>query len=113
MGIKEIKIDKGWKILVYFDFVLPAVLYLLALISGSPVLAKLFHSYETFVISPVPDPGALTGIIGLVFHAGIIVYTILKKNIGDLMLCIIITALVVMFFLFGINYAILRPLQFV
>ncbi|NLM74835.1 MAG: hypothetical protein GX187_01930 [Clostridiaceae bacterium] len=112
MSLHDIKIDRGWKVLVYFDFILPAFLFLIAWITASPMLARLFHSYEIFVISPVPDFNAFTGIIGFVFHAGTIIYTITKRNIKDLILCIIITIAIFLFFYFEINYTILKPLQF-
>ncbi|NMA67749.1 MAG: hypothetical protein GX957_16210 [Clostridiaceae bacterium] len=112
MELKKIKIDKSWKVLIYFDFILPAILFFIAWITGSSMLSKLFHSYETFVISPIPNFTAYTGIIGLIFHLGIIIYALLKEKIKDVILCILITLLVVLFFYFELNYAILRPLQF-
>lgn len=112
MNAKEIKFDKGWKYLVYFDIVLPGIVFLLALLTKSPFLSKLFHSYETFVVSPIPNFVTLTGIIGLVYHLGIIIYTIIKKNYRDLMICLGITILVALFFFFELNYQIIKPLVF-
>lgn len=110
--IKEFKFDRGWKLLVYLDLVLPAILYLLALVTKVPQLSLLFHSYETFIIDPIPDFKALTGILGLLIHIGVIGYSIVKRNHRDMVLCIIIFLLVVAFFWFDLNYVIIRPLEF-
>ena len=110
--IKEFKFDRGWKLLVYLDLVPPAILYLLALVTKVPQLSLLFHSYETFIIDPIPDFKALTGILGLLIHIGVIGYSIVKRNHRDMVLCIIIFLLVVAFFWFDLNYVIIRPLEF-
>lgn len=112
MKLKEFRFDKGWKILVYFDFILPAVLYLLAWIIKIPQLSMLFHSYETFIISPIPNFQALTGILGLLMHGGILGFALYKKNYKDLALCLFITLLIAAFFFFEINYVLIKPLVF-
>ena len=71
--IKNFKFDKGWKILIYFDIILPAILFVLAFLSGFPFLAKIFHSYEIFIVNPIPGFTSLEGIIGLAYHLGIII----------------------------------------
>lgn len=109
--LRDFKFDKGWKLLIYFDFLLPALIFLIALMTQSPFIAKIFHSYEMFIVSPIPNIKALTGIIGLVYHAGIIVYTVKKRNYIDMAISIIITLLIAAMFLFEINYIILRPLK--
>jgi len=110
--MNNLKLDKCWKILIYFDIVLPAVLFALAFLSGIPYLSKIFHSYEIFISSPIPDFASLTGIIGLIYHLGMIIYTIIKRNFSDMLLCMIITLAIAAYFWFGINYTIIRPLNF-
>ncbi len=112
MKLKEFKFDKGWKLLIYFDVLLPAVLFLLAWVTKIPQLSMLFHSYETFIVSPIPNFQAFTGILGLLFHVGIIGYTLYKKNYKDLAICLLITLIVAAFFFFEINYLIIKPLVF-
>ncbi|NLX64472.1 MAG: hypothetical protein GX022_06855 [Clostridiaceae bacterium] len=108
----SIKFDKGWKILIYFDIVLPAILFVLAFFLNLPYLSKIFHSYEIFISNPIPDFASLTGIIGLIYHLGIIIYTIVKRDFSDMLFCLIITLAIAAYFWFGINYTIIRPLNF-
>lgn len=110
--IKSFKFDKGWKLLAYFDFLLPALIFLLAFLTQAPYIARLFHSYEMFIVNPVPNIKTLTGIVGLAYHTGIIGYTIKKRNYIDIAITVMMTLFIAAFFLFGINYIILRPLTF-
>lgn len=115
MNLKKLmnfNFDKGWKLLIYFDFLLPALLFLLAWLTNAPFIAKIFHSYEMFIVNPIPDFKALTGIIGLVYHIGIIGYTVKKRNYIDMTISVIMTLLITAFFIFEINYLIIRPLNF-
>ena len=112
MKLKEFKFDRGWKLLLYFDLVLPAVLYFIAWATKLPQLSNIFHAYEIFLVNPIPNISALTGILGLVFHLGVIGYTMMKRNFKDLAFCIAITLLITLFFLFEINYLIIKPLEF-
>lgn len=110
--LKSFKFDKGWKLLIYFDIIVPALLYAIALITNIPALAKLFHSYEMFIVNPIPNLITFTGLIGIVYHIGIMVYTIVKRNYWDMALCILLSLLITTFFYFEINYLILQPLSF-
>ncbi len=111
-NVMDIKFDRGWKLLTYFDFLLPALLFLLAWLTQIPALAKIFHSYEMFIVNPIPNFKSLTGIIGLLYHIGIIGYTIKKRNYKDMAISIVLSLLIVTYFLFEINYIILKPLSF-
>lgn len=108
----NLKFDKGWKILIYFDSVLPAVLFVLAFFTSLPYLSKIFHSYEIFIVNPIPDFKSFIGITGLIYHVGIMIYTIIKRDFADMLLCVIITLAISVYFWFGINYIIIRPLNF-
>lgn len=112
MKTKEFKFDRGWKLLLYFDILLPALIYLIAFLTGSPLISTLFHSYEMFIVSPIPDIKALTGIIGLIYHVGILIYTLIKRNYKDFAVSLIISLIVAAFFLAEINYLIIKPLEF-
>jgi hypothetical protein len=110
--ITDLKFDKGWKYLVYFDFLLPALIYLIAYLSQAPFAAKIFHSYEMFIVNPIPNIKTLTGIIGLVYHTGILGYAIKKHHYADLAVSAVLALLTAAFFFFEINYLILKPLTF-
>lgn len=110
--LKRFKFDKGWKLLIYFDFFIPAILFVIAFLTSSPNLAKLFHSYEIFIVNPIINITAYIGIIGFLYHLGIIIYTIIKRNYRDMLLCIIISMVITAFFWFEINYLIIKPLNF-
>lgn len=110
--MKGFKFDKCWKYLIYFDFILPLLLFVLAWLLKIPQLSKLFHSYLIYIINPIPHPGSLTGIIGLVMHIGVIGYLLFKKKYRDAALCSIIALLAAVFFFFELNYIIIKPLEF-
>ena len=110
--LKGFKFDKGWKFLLYFDIILPALLFLLAWLVKAPRLAMLFHSYEIFVINPIPNFLTLTGIVGLLFHGGVLAYTLFKRDYKDFGICLALSLMVAAFFLLEINYLILKPLEF-
>lgn len=112
MKLTDVKFNKSWKLLVYFDVLLPAILYLLAMLAKIPQISILFHSYLIFIINPIPDFQALTGILGLLFHVGIIGYTLIKRDYKDMAICIGIALFVTAFFWFELNYAIIKPLVF-
>lgn len=106
------KFNKGWKLLIYFDIILPAILFSTAFITGIPFFAGLFHSYEIFIVSPIINFPSYIGIIGFLYHIGIIVYTIIKRDYFDTLLCLIIGFAITAFFWFEINYLIIKPLNF-
>ncbi len=110
--MKKFKFDKGWKLLIYFDVFIPALLFIIAFLTDIPSLAKLFHSYELFIVNPIPNPTAYIGLIGFIYHLGIIIYSFIKRNFQDMLLCIIISLLITAFFWFEINYLIIKPLNF-
>ena len=110
--LKNIKFDKGWKLLIYFDIIVPAILYAIALLTDIPFLSGLFHAYEIFIVSPIINFASYIGIVGFVYHLGIIIYAIKKRDLFDIIFCIIITIAIAAFFWFEINYLIIKPLNF-
>ena len=113
----DIKLEKGWHWLIYFDIVLPLILfitaYFLANTSVGPLLAKLFHSYNLFLIDPIPEPTKLIGIIGALAHIFFIAYAIKRKDSRDISICVSLTILAVLYFAFEINYKLILYLNFV
>jgi hypothetical protein len=110
--MKKFEFDKGWKLLIYFDIILPALLFTAAFFSGLPFLAKIFHSYELFIVNPIPDFTSFVGIIGLLYHLGIIIYTLTKRDLKDIILSILLTIAILVFFWLELNYLVIRPLNF-
>lgn len=116
MKIKDFKFNRGWKVLIYFDLAIPIILYLLALLF--PILrirsffALLFHSYNLYILKTIPDIVSFTGIVGFLYHLGIIGYTLKKRYIKDFILCLLISIVITLIFLTGINYEIIKPLNF-
>lgn len=116
MKIRNIKFNRGWKLLIYFDLAIPVILYLFALLFPilriSSIFALLFHSYNLYIVKTIPDFVSFTGIVGLLYHLGIMGYALYKRNLKDFILCLLISILVTLIFLTGINYAIIKPLNF-
>lgn len=110
--MKKFEFNKGWKLLIYFDIILPALLFTAAFFSGLPFLAKIFHSYELFIVNPIPDFTSFIGIIGLLYHLGIIIYTLRKRDLKDIIFSTFLTLAILVFFWFEINYFIIKPLNF-
>jgi hypothetical protein len=110
---------RGWRWLVYLDLVLPAVLWLLAFLLHSVFLARLFHTYGLYVMSPAPIGSdgtlyflSLSGVPGLLLHLYAVVRALLRRDRLDAVLCLGIAVLVFLFFFFGLNYEIVRSLDF-
>jgi hypothetical protein len=110
--LKKFKFDKGWKLLIYFDIILPAILFFIALITDLSFIARLFHSYEIFIVNPIINFSSYIGIIGFLYHIGIVIYTIIRRDYLDMLACIIIGLAIAAFFWFEINYLIIKPLNF-
>lgn len=114
--IVKIKLDKGWQWLLYLDIILPGILFLLAYLMPlkeiAHLLARLFHSYNLFVINPIPDMANLMGIVGMLLHVGVLGYALKKKDLADMLLSLVITAMIVWVFYSELNYTLIRYLEF-
>lgn len=110
------KMEKSWMWLFYLDALLPLFLFVLAFSLGKtglgPTLARLFHSYNLYVISPLPDLGSLTGILGVIIHAGAIIYALKKKDLKDAAVSLLISLLAFLYFYFELNYSLALILNF-
>jgi hypothetical protein len=110
---------RGWPWLLYLDIALPLVLWLLAYLLGVPLFSRLFHYLGLYVNSTAPidvDGSALylslTGIPGLLLHLYAIVRGLLRRDRIDALLCFVMAILMFVYFFFGWNYVVIRPLEF-
>lgn len=113
------ELQKSWQYLLYIAGVLPAALFLLAWLlreNGVGVmLARMFHTYNLYVSSPVPnfDPFNGTGVLGLVILAALAVRAVRRKDRPDLALTLVIGAANGCYFLMEWNYQLLRFIRLV
>lgn len=111
------EIRKSWQYQLYIAAVLPGVLFLLAwlLRSGGMgvALARVFHTYNLYVSSPVPNlsPFNGTGVLGLVLTAALAVWAVRRKDWADLAVTLLLAGLNAAYFLLGWNYQLLRFLN--
>ena len=118
--LDRVKMNRGWQWLLYIDIVLPVVLLVLALLpipGFRQSMAKLYHTYTLFVLCPVPDFAALTGILGMLAHAGVLIWAVVRRDWKDLLICAAFTGAAAAFFLVQIdgtalNYLVVRLLDF-
>jgi len=110
---------RGWPWLVYIGFALPVLLWALAFFTKSPVFANLFHNYGLYVASPAPVGSdgtlyflSLSGVPGLLIQVYAFVRALLRKDRLDAVLCAVLAALLFLFFFFGLNYEVVRVLDF-
>lgn len=110
------KMDKAWHWLLYIDFILPLILFIIVLLLPSSeikqIFSKIFHNYNLFIINIVPNFISLTGILGILIHTAAIVYSIIKKDNKSLIICIIFSILIFLYFFFDINYLLIPMLEF-
>ncbi len=116
------ELSRSWQYLLYIYVVLPAVLFLFAwLLRGNSMghaLASLYHTYNIFVVCPIPNFQSFTGVLGLLLAIYFLIQPIWRKNWFDLAIS---GALVLLNFLFfylqtpdgiNLNYVLLRFLSF-
>ncbi len=113
------RLDQGWQWLIYLDFILPALLFLLAWLplSMRTFFAQLYHQYNLFVLKPIPNLHSFTGIVGLILHLVLIVRALIRRQWIDLVLCLLFFLIVMLFFVVRIdgvalNYWLIRFLDF-
>lgn len=111
-SFSEFKLTKSWHYLVYIYFVLPLLLFIIAVltrgIEAGTIFGALFHNYGLFVASPMIHFSALTGIVGV----GIIIWAVLNairhKDTKDLIISIALAAINTLYYWFGINYLLIQ-----
>lgn len=114
------KMQQGWQWLVYIDLIFPGLLFVLALLPVSGLnhsLAGMFHLYTRYVLTPLPSFVSLTGILAPLLHLGLLLRALIRRKWLDAGLCLLLFALLVLFFHIEINgttlnYYILRFLDF-
>lgn len=107
------EIKKSWQYLLYIVVVLPGVLFLLAWLlrnAGAGVMfGRLFHTYNLYVSSPLPnfDPFNGVGVLGLVILAVLAVWAVRRKDWPDLALTLGLGAVNAVYFWMEWNYRLL------
>ncbi|MDD2956352.1 MAG: hypothetical protein PHD67_08565 [Oscillospiraceae bacterium] len=108
MQTKEFELKKSWHWMLYIDLILPGILFLLAFLIGDSsaghFLSQLFHSYNLYVLCPIPNFLHWIGIIGLLIPAILLVRAALKKDWADLLVCVGMEGLVLLYFWREWNY---------
>lgn len=113
------ELQKSWQYLLYIAVVLPGALFLLAWLlrdfSIGVMPARMFHTYNLYVSSPVPnfDPFNGTGVLGLVILAVLVVRAVRRKDKLDLVLTLVIGAVNACYFWAEWNYQLLRFISLV
>lgn len=108
------EIQKSWQYLLYIAGVLPGALFLLAwLLRGSGLgvmFGRLFHTYNLYVSSPLPnvDPFNGVGVLGLVILVVLAVWAVRRRDWPDLAITLGIGAVNAVYFWMEWNYQLLR-----
>ena len=118
--VRGFQINHGWQWLIYIDFILPSLIYILALLPLGAFrgqLARIFHSYMLYILYPWPDFQSFTGIVAPLLHLYFLIQGIRKKNKTDIILAVVFWLILTLFFTLKIdgtqlNYYILRFLDF-
>lgn len=107
-------IQKSWQYMLYIAGVLPGGIYLLAWLlreNGSGVmLGRLFHTYNLYVSSPLPnfDPFNGTGMLGLVILVVLVVWAVRRRDWLDLAITLALGAVNAYYFWAEWNYQLLQ-----
>lgn len=113
------ELQKSWQYLLYIAGVLPGALFLLAWLlrgGGAGVMfGRLFHTYNLYVSSPLPNfsPFNGVGVLGLVILAVLVVRAARRKDKFDLALTLGIGAVNAFYFWAEWNYQLLRFIRMV
>ena len=108
------EIKKSWQYPLYITLALPALLFLAArLFRGEGMgvtLARLFHTYNLYVSSPLPNlaPFNGTGVLGLILFLGLCTWAVRRKDWTDLGITIALGAVNAVYFWMEWNYLLLR-----
>lgn len=111
------ELKKSWQYELYIAGVLPGLLFLLArlLRSGGVgvMLARMFHTYNLYVSSPVPNfaPFNGTGVLGLVILAALAVWAVRRRDWPDLGITLVLGGVNGLYFWMEWNYQLLRFLN--
>lgn len=114
--IKGFKMEKAWMWLLYLDFILPLLLFLAAYALRASTLgsiaARLFHSYNLYIINPIPNLANLTGILGFMIHIGAVGYALKRKDMKDVLPSTVLFVLLFLYMYFEVNYKLSYMLTF-
>ena len=111
------ELKKSWQYQLYITLVLPLALFALAFLlkaSGMGVtFARMFHTYNLYVASPIPNfsPFNGTGVLGLAILIGLSVWAVRRRDWKDLALTLVLGGANAVYFWMEWNYALLRLLN--
>ena len=111
------EIRKSYQYLLYIVAVLPGVLFLLAYLlrnGGMGVaLARMFHTYNLYISSPLPNlaPFNGTGVLGLGLLAALLVWAVRRRDWPDLLVTAALGGINLLYFAMEWNYQLLRFLN--
>lgn len=108
----DFKITRSWQYLAYIYVVLPGLLFLLALLTKSPSLSNLYHTYNIFGISTWPDLASFTGVIGIFVAAFFLFLAAKNRRWWDLGISGAMVAAITLYFAMEWNYLPIRLLTF-
>ena len=108
------ELNRSWQYELYIAGVLPGLLFLLAwLLRGGGLgvtLARIFHTYNLYVSSPLPNlaPFNGTGVLGLAILAGLCIWAVRRRDWKDLGITLALGILNGAYFWMEWNYLLLR-----
>ncbi len=113
--LKNFELKKGWQWMLYLNLIFPALLFFGGVafknISLGVTMAKWFHSYGLYIINPIPNFSAFTGIAGFLYPLYFFYKAAAKKDWLDLVLCLVIWGATAVYFWQEWNYLLLRFLR--
>lgn len=108
MEKKEFELKKSWHWMLYIYLVLPGLLFLIGLLMGDSTVGhfftQLFHSYNLYVLCPLPNFSKWIGIAGIIIPVTLLIQSVLRKDWPDMLICLGIEGVVVVYFYFEWNY---------
>jgi len=110
----QFEVRKSWQYQLYVALILPGLLFLLAWLlqrqALGVALARLYHTYNLYVASPIPNlaPFNGTGVLGLVILLGLCVWAVRRRDWADLGVTLALGAVNAVYFWLGWNYLLLR-----
>lgn len=114
---KEFELKKAWQWLLYLYLILPGLLFGVAYITRGLQMGSLFgrlwHSYNLYIVNPVPHLPSMTGLMGVLIAAVALVQCLRRRDKRDLLFCAVLITLNAAWFLSGGNYLPVSMVRFV
>jgi hypothetical protein len=101
----------SWQWMLYLYVFVPAMLYGLAYFSGAGFLGRMYHTYNLYIINPVPNFENYTGLAGFFIAMYLLFRPLQRRKWLDFGLSAVLTALIVSFFQWDVHYWLLSHLK--